>query len=162
MPVPSVARPHRGGVLTVLVVAAVLASCGSPQLLEPDQAEPHYDAVISDVQDALGGLGYELVHAPATRSLEEHEGICKYTPGNYEAEGLSAALADEEAWVPVLDVLNPVLEEHGFETREEPGLDGGSLRVTVEDDHGAELSIGDEGKVRVWGAHVSEEACADG
>ena len=162
MPVPSVARRPRGGVLTVLAMTAVLASCGSAQLLEAGQAEPHYDAVISDVQDALGGLGYELVHAPATRSWEEREGICTYTPGNYEADGLSAALADEEAWVPVLDALNPVLEEHGFETREEPGLDGGSLRVTVEDDHGAELSIGDEGQVRIWGAHVSEDACADG
>src|SRR5690625_6189610 len=77
-------------------MTAVLASCGSAQLPEAGQAEPHYDAVISDVQDALGGLGYELVHAPATRSWEEREGICTYTPGNYEADGLSAALADEE------------------------------------------------------------------
>src|SRR5690625_7559949 len=73
MPVPSVARRPRGGVLTVLAMTAVLASCGSAQLLEAGQAEPHFDAVISDVQDALGGLGYELVHAPATRSWERSE-----------------------------------------------------------------------------------------
>lgn len=162
MPVPSLARRACRGVVAALTMTAVLASCGSPQVLEPEEAEAHYGAVIRDVQDALGELDYELVHAPATRSLKEHEGTCKYTPGNYEAEGLSAALGDEAAWGPVLEALNPVLDEHGFDTRDQPSLDGGSLRVKVEDDHGAELSIGDMGHVRIWGAHVSEDACADG
>lgn len=161
MPVPHVARLRRGSVLAALAATAVLASCGSPHLLEADRAETHYDAVITDVQDALGGLGFELVHAPATRSLEEHEGTCKYTLGNYDVEGLSAELVDEEAWEPVLKALNPVLAEHGFDTRDAPRFDGGSLRVAVEDEHGAELSIGDGGQVRIWGAHVSAEACTD-
>lgn len=162
MPATRIVPRTRRGLVAALTITAALSSCASPQVLDAEQAEAHYDAVIADVQDALTELDYELVHAPATRSLEEHEGTCKYTPGNYEAEGLSATLGDEEAWGPVLEAVNPVLEEHGFETREEPSLDGGSLRVRVEDDHGAELSIGDMGQVRIWGAHVSPEACADG
>lgn len=162
MPVPSSARRARRGVIAALTMTAMLSSCGSPQVLEPEEAETHYDEVIGDVQDVLGELDYELVHAPATRSLEVHDGTCKYTPGNYQADGLSAALGDEAAWGPVLDALNPVLDEHGFDTRDEPSLEGGSLRVTVEDDYGAELSIGDMGHVRIWGAHVSDTACADG
>ena len=162
MPVPSLARTHRIRVIAAFAMTALLASCGSAHELEPDEAEPHYDAVISDAQDALSALDYELVHAPATRSLEQHEGTCTYTPGNYDVEGLSTALADEEAWGPVLEALNPVLEEHGFDTHDEPSLEGGSLRIAVEDQHGAELSIGDGGQLRIWGAQVSEEACADG
>lgn len=162
MPVPSIARRTCRGIVATAALTVVLAACGSPQVLEPEEAEAHYDTVISDVQGALGELDYELVHAPATRSLEEHEGTCTYTPGNYEADGLSAALADEAAWGPLLEALNPVLDEHGFETRDEPSLEGGSLMMAVEDDHGAELSIGDMGHMRIWGAHVSDEACADG
>lgn len=112
--------------------------------------------MIADVQAALG---HELVHAPATRSFESEGGECLFTPGGYEADGLGAELGVEENWDPVLESLDPVLEEHGFETVDAPRREGAILMIAVEDTYGAELSLGENGMVRIHGARVSAEAC---
>lgn len=111
-------RPRsRAGGAAALALIVLLAGCGSVQELDPQEAESHYDAVIADVQAALG---HELVHAPATRSFESEGGECLFTSGGYEADGLGAELGGEENWDPVLESLDPVLEEHGFETVDAP------------------------------------------
>lgn len=156
----SPARPRtRAGGAAALTLAVLLTGCGAAQELDAQQAESHYDAVIADVQAALGPLGHELVHAPATRSFESDDGECLYSPGNYEADGLGAELGDEENWDPVLEALDPVLEEHGFGTADAPRREGALLMVAVEDAHGAELSLGENGMVRIHGALVTAEAC---
>ena len=134
------ARPRsRAGGAAALALTVLLAGCGSVQELDPQEAESHYDAVIADVQAALG---HELVHAPATRSFESEGGECLFTPGGYEADGLGAELGVEENWDPVLESLDPVLEEHGFETVDAPRREGAILMIAVEDTYGAELSLG--------------------
>lgn len=151
------ARPRsRTGGAAALALTVLLAGCGSVQELDPQEAESHYDAVIADVQAALG---HELVHAPATRSFESEGGECLLTPGGYEADGLGAELGVEENWDPVLESLDPVLEEHGFETVDAPRREGAILMIAVEDTYGAELSLGENGMVRIHGARVSAEAC---
>jgi hypothetical protein len=153
-------RPRRSpGAGVALCLALLVTACGSSQELDAAEAEEHYEAAVADVQAALGPLGYELVHAPATRSFAPDDGTCLYTPGNYEAEGLGADLGDEENWDEVLEVLNPVLEEHGFGTVDEPRREGAVLMAVVEDGHGAELSLGETGIVRIQGARVSPEGC---
>src|SRR5690606_35327133 len=108
------ARPRsRAGGAAALALTVLLAGCGSVQELDPQEAESHYDAVIADVQAALG---HELVHDPSTRSFESEGGECLFAPGGYVADGLGAELGVEENWDPVLESLDPVLEEHGFET----------------------------------------------
>lgn len=149
----------RAGGAGALALAVLLVGCGSGQELDAQEAESHYDAVIADVQAALAPLGHELVHAPATRSFESDDGECLYTPGNYEAEGLGAELGVEENWDPVLEALDPVLEEHGFGTADAPRREGAVLMVAVEDAYGAELSLGENDMVRIHGAQVTPEAC---
>ena len=155
---PAHARTVRG-VGTALALSLLVVACGTPQELDAQDAEAHYDEVVADVQEALEPLGHQLVHAPATRSLELVDDVCAYTPGSYEAETLGADLAEEENWDAVLDVLDPVLVEHGFESVDAPERQGAVLMAVVEDEHGAELSLGGTGVVRIAGAHVSAEAC---
>lgn len=162
MSVPPATGRARRGAVAAIALAALVTACGSPQVLAAEDAEARYEAVITDVQGAMGELGYELVHAPATRSVQLHEGACTYTPGNYEVEGLGEDLIHEEGWEPILEAVNPVLDEHGFATRDQPRESGGLLVIGVEDGHGAEFSMTSRGDVRIWGARIEDEACADG
>ena len=139
------ARPRsRAGGAAALALTVLLAGCGSVQELDPQEAESHYDAVIADIQAALG---HELVHAPATRSFESEGGECLFTPGGYEADGLGAELGVEENWDPVLESLDPVLEG-GFGTVDAPA--GSHPVIAVEDTYGAELSLGENGGAHPW------------
>lgn len=155
---PSRARTARAAG-TALALALLVAACGGPQELDLQEAEDHYDEVVADLQEALEPLGHELVHAPATSSFELVDGLCTYTPGSYQADTLGADLAAEENWDAVLDAIDPVLEEHGFDTVDAPRQQGAVLMAATSDEHGAELSFGATGTVRLAGAHVSAEAC---
>lgn len=155
---PARARDLRG-VGATLALALLVTACTASQELDAQEAEGHYDEVVADLQEALEPLGHELVHAPATRSLELVDGVCIYTPGSYQADTLGADLAEEENWDAVLDAIDPVLEEHGFEPVGAPQRQGAVLMAATSDEHGAELSFGGTGTVRLTGAQVSAEAC---
>ena len=154
---PAHARTVRG-VGTALALSLLVVACGTPQELDAQDAEAHYDEVVADVQEALEPLGHQLVHAPATRSLELVDGVCASPPAATGRDA-GADLAEEENWDAVLDVLDPVLVEHGFESVDAPERQGAVLMAVVEDEHGAELSLGGTGVVRIAGAPVSAEAC---
>ena len=59
---PAHARTVRG-VGTALALSLLVVACGTPQELDAQDAEAHYDEVVADVQEALEPLGHQIGRA---------------------------------------------------------------------------------------------------
>ena len=137
------------------------ASCIGPQELPAPAAAAHYDQVREDVIAAVGAEDLELtMHEEPFVTTEEGE--CVFDPGSWEA-GEELFTGDETSWRPLLDPLNGVLAQHGFEqAREFDYTNGQAFGISVADDHGLRLRVyvlEGSTKVSMHGAEIDD---ADG
>ena len=90
------------------------------------------------------------------------EGECVFDPGSWEADE-ELFTGDEKSWRPLLEPLNGVLAQHGFEqVREFDFTNGEAFGISVVDDHGLRLRVyvlEGSTKVSMHGAEIDD---ADG
>lgn len=138
----------------------LLAGCTNPEPLVAGEAAPHYDAMVSDLGNALAAQGVVWTLAPASRMVSQRDGRCAYDPGNWmPARTAEGTLRREEGWNPWITAIAPVLAESGFDAVDAPEQAEGVLRVRTTDRHGAELILDMTGQLRIWDATVRAEPC---
>lgn len=134
------------GVLGV-IAALGLSGCGGGTSPEPTpvtlaEAPAHYESILADVRDAVDDAAGPLDWSWSERSLVPWavaEGSCPYWSPEWQADD---SIAAEDAWARVVELLEPVLAEHGFGTPEVDGQGvGGWALVKAEDGRGAVLSL---------------------
>lgn len=151
-------RRHLGGLIGLCLILP-LSACSSDDPLPAAQAIEHYDEVGHDIAQALSGEDGTWLHENRGRSVSETEGTCRYSPGSWNpAEDLEAP-TDDGAWQARMDVVNPVLEEHGFSEITKTTEQGSRRLLESEDEHGASIRITPEGQIRITSAAVDAEPC---
>ena len=134
----------------VVFAALALSGCATAQPAAPTidstEAAAEYQPVMDDVLAALTEA-YPSVIWSAGDSTD------RVLAGNSD-EPCSLWLADQQAqdlpgaaggWSEVMQVVNPVLEEHGFSTvTDEDSIDGGFTGISSRDETGAELRLVDK------------------
>src|SRR5690606_10212006 len=125
------------------------------------EAVAHYDEVVAELGDVLAEDGAPWRHAPATRRISEESGSCVLTPGTWSPQSPLPAPEGEEGWDALRGAVSPVVEAHGLAPVDEVTAQGSRTVLETTDGHGATLRITAEGEIRIWGAAVEAETCAE-
>lgn len=151
-------RARAAALGAILLLAAGCGAGGTP--LPAQEAVAHYDAVADAITAELSAQEWTLNESQ--RSIEEEDGRCRYSPGEWEAEGVLDGVSGDQGWKDLSARLDPVLAEHGFEDLGAPSLSGALHSVSSHDGHGAELVLDEQGRLSLRGALVDAETCDEG
>lgn len=114
------------------------AGCSGPEPLPAEDARAHYDQVRQDVVAAIGAEDLSLT-VREEPLVGTEDGTCIYDPGSWEADGEAFTDADS-TWQPLVDPVNEVLSEHGFDEVDEfAHTNGQAFGISGTDDHGLRL-----------------------
>lgn len=146
----------RGGrTAGAVLVVGILAGCGgapapvqTPLTLE--EAPGHYETVLADVRQPVDGATGPLDWMSSERELVPWtvaDGHCPYWSPKWRTE---VSIATDDVWSRVVENLEPVLAEHGFEVldQNEQGT-GGWAYFRAEDDNGAVFTLRSKGNTEL-------------
>lgn len=159
-------RPRPARVLAaaaaIVVLATALAGCASPvPSLSSDEAIDAYGTVLGDVRAVLEEEFPDItwsVDGTERVQRSDEDGPCRLVFASLRSSGsvVQAAGGLDAA----LDVISPVLEDHGFSTPEEEDIPGGWLGGESTSDDGAVFEVDDKGYSTIALAlDVSDEDC---
>lgn len=154
--------PARRRRLTALLAVLMLAlvGCTRPTPLPPRDAVARYDKIAADLKAALAPLVPRYA-APRQRGPAWVQGACTYTAGHFDPDPSLTVerVFASPAWPGVKASLNQVLTPQGFGALGEPQRAGSGLDVRVQDAHGAEFHLTDDGYLGLYGALADTSDC---
>ena len=146
----------RGGrTVGAVLVVGTLAGCGglptsvqTPLTLR--EAPGHYETVLADVRQTVDGTAGPLDWTSSERELVPWtvaDGHCPYWSPEWQTE---VSIATDDVWSRVVENLEPVLAEHGFEVLDhnEQGT-GGWAYFRAEDGSGAVFTLRSKGSTEL-------------
>ena len=141
----------------VLLAGCVLVKDLVEEPISAEDAVAHYDAVAGAVVEELSGAEWTPQENP--REVRVVDGECRYLPGAWYADSRLDGVSGDEGWDEITERRNPVLAEHGFGAFSAPKRSGALYSVSSQDEHGAELELGEQGWLSLRGALVDAEPC---
>ncbi|MRG59058.1 hypothetical protein GE115_04125 [Agromyces sp. CFH 90414] len=126
----------------VAITASALAGCATPTPLPADEGSEHLEATMSGVVEALATAYPEAAWSSDGRAphATAPTGECRLYASSQEAT--PSLIDDAVGWAEIEAVVNPVLEEHGFDELSELDDPKGGWQVRVSrDPHAAELRL---------------------
>ncbi|MGO2360951.1 MAG: hypothetical protein ACTH6N_07435 [Brachybacterium tyrofermentans] len=154
-------RRRTGRVPLLLSAAALLTACGGVVPLPAGEAVAHYDEVAAELTSALGeSTGQEWSLLEHRREVQEREGVCRYSPGDWETGTTLPGVSGDDGWDEIIAAVDPVLVEHGFSELGRPTRQGALYLVRAADEHGAEVTLSAQGTLRIADAEITTESCS--
>lgn len=152
-------RAGRG--LLLVSLATLLAGCGAVTPLPAGEAAAHYDEVAAGLTSALDeSTGQRWSVLEHRQDVQERDGVCLYSPGEWEAEGTLPGVSGGKGWDEIVAAVDPVLVEHGFSELGRPSRQGALYQVRAADEHGAEVTLTAQGQLRIADAQIETETCS--
>lgn len=161
--VPLAGRRRAGRGALLISVAALLTACTSVSPLPAGEAVAHYDQVAAELTAALAeSTGQEWGALEGRQEVQESDGECLYTPGEWETGAALPGVSGDEGWDEIAAAVDPVLVEQGFSELGRPSRQGALYRVGATDEHGAEVTITAQGRLRITDAQIetAAESCS--
>ena len=165
----SLAGSRRGAAVATIglmaVVTTLLSACSAqPKPVSSEEASVSYPVVLGDVQSALRSaypdLAWDGSATDAAEITADNDGGCVLILPTLRSD--SSLWAAAGGWKAVMEVVNPVLDEHDFDTvSSEDTLDGGWTGISSSDDSGAEIRFMDKDYTEITlTAPVSDGDCS--